>query len=56
MAKKAVATYRDKSKQVALVKLIQSFKNPDTGGVSFKEIMIPQDGVVDYLKSTKEGK
>jgi hypothetical protein len=48
MAKKVVATLKDKTR-VNLTKVIYPVRNPDTGAYSFKEEMIQQDQVKDFL-------
>ena len=48
MAKKVVATLKDKTR-VNLTKVIYPVRNPDTGSYSFKEEMIQQDQVKDFL-------
>jgi Domain of unknown function (DUF4295) len=53
MAKKVVATLRDKSKVAAMVKVIRAVKNADTGSYSFKEEMVPTEQVQDFLKTGK---
>jgi len=53
MAKKAVATFKDKAKIVQMTKVIRAFKNEETGSYSFREDIIPSDQVPDLLKSDK---
>lgn len=53
MAKKVVATLRDKTR-VNLTKVYVPYRNEKTGAYSFREEMIPQDQVKDYL--SKQGK
>lgn len=48
MAKKTVATLKDK-KKVVLTKVIVPYKNEKTGAYAFKEEMVPQDQVKDFL-------
>ena len=50
MAKKVVATLKDKTK-VQLTKVIVPYKNEKTGAYGFREEMVPQDQVKEYLKS-----
>lgn len=52
MAKKVVATLKDKTK-VQLTKVIVPYRNEKTGAYSFKEELIPQDQVKDYLAKNK---
>jgi hypothetical protein len=49
MAKKVVATLKDKTR-VNLTKVIFPVRNEKTGAYSFKEEMIPQDQVKDFMK------
>ena len=48
MAKKAVATFRGKGK-VTFSKVIVPVYNEKTGGYSFKEEIVPQEMVKDYI-------
>ena len=48
MAKKVVATLKDK-KKVQLTKVVVPFKSK-TGSYSYRETMIPQDQVKDFVK------
>lgn len=50
MAKKVVATLKDKTR-VNLTKVLIPYKNEKTGAYAFKEEMMPQDQVANYLKS-----
>ena len=50
MAKKSVAAFRGKGK-VTLAKVILPTRNEKTGAYSFREEMIPQDQVKDFLKN-----
>lgn len=52
MAKKVVATLKDKTK-VLLTKVIVPYRNPKTGAYAFREEMIPQDQVKDFLAKKK---
>lgn len=53
MAKKAVATFKDKAVFVQMTKVIRPFKNEETGSYSFKVDMVPTDKVQDLLKGSK---
>lgn len=55
MAKKVVATLRDKTKSAGMIKVIRAVKNSQTGSYSFKEDMVTSDNVQDFLK-TSQGK
>jgi hypothetical protein len=48
MAKKVVATLKDKTR-VNLTKVLIPVKNEKTGAYSFREEMIPQDQVKEFL-------
>ncbi len=48
MAKKVVATLKDKTR-VNLTKVIYPVRNEQTGAYSFKEEMVLQDQVKDFL-------
>lgn len=48
MAKKVVATLKDKTK-VNLTRVIIPVKNEKTGAYAFKEEMVPQDQLKDFL-------
>ncbi len=48
MAKKVVATLKDKTR-VNLTKVLYPVKNPDTGAYTFREEMVLQDQVKDFL-------
>lgn len=48
MAKKSVATFRGKQ-GASLTKVIIPVKNEKTGAYSFKEEMVPQDKVKEFL-------
>ncbi len=50
MAKKVVATLRDKSKGVGMIKVIRSIKNADTGSYSFKQDMVAAESLQQYMK------
>lgn len=50
MAKKVVATLKDKTK-VNLVKVLVPYRNEKTGAYGFKEEIVPQDQVQNYLKT-----
>lgn len=50
MAKKVVATLKDKTR-VNLTKVMVPYKNEKTGAYGFKEEMMPQDQVQNYLKA-----
>ncbi len=47
MAKKVVATLQNKGKEFS--KVIKMSKSPKTGAYSFKETVVPNDQVKDYL-------
>lgn len=49
MAKKAVAGFRDKKDGRGFTKVIKMVKSPKTGAYTFKEEMIPNEGVKDYF-------
>jgi hypothetical protein len=55
MAKKVVATLKDKTKQVQFTKVIRAVKNDKTGAYSFKEEIVPAEEVQNVL-SGKGGK
>jgi hypothetical protein len=50
MAKKVVATLRDKSALKSFAKVIKAVKSPKTGAYTFKEEMVPVDNVQEMLK------
>jgi hypothetical protein len=50
MAKKVVATLRDKSALKSFAKVIKAVKSPKTGAYTFKEEMVPVDNVQELLK------
>lgn len=50
MAKKTVASLRDKSAK-GFVKVIKSIRSEKTGAYTFKEEMVPEDEVKEFLKS-----
>jgi hypothetical protein len=52
MAKKVVATLKDKTR-VNLTKVIYPVRNEKTGAYAFKEELIPQDQVKDFLAKNK---
>ncbi|MFM2375289.1 MAG: hypothetical protein RLZZ165_386 [Bacteroidota bacterium] len=49
MAKKVVATLKDKTR-VNLTKVIYPVRNEKNGAYTFKEELIPQDQVKDFLQ------
>jgi hypothetical protein len=49
MAKKVVATLKDKTKAVSLTKVIRAVKNEKSGAYSFKEDIVPTDSVADLI-------
>ena len=51
MAKKVVATLRDKTAAKNFAKVIKGIKSPITGAYSFKEGIVHKDKVKDYLSS-----
>jgi len=53
MAKKVVATLKDKSKKAELAKVIRAYKN-EKGSYSFREEMVPLDNVQQFLKEGKK--
>lgn len=53
MAKKAVAGFRDKTKAKAFTKVVVAVKNPDTGAYTFKEEIVPSEGVKEFLNNAK---
>jgi len=52
MAKKVVATFKGATSK-DITKVIKMVKSPKTGAYTFKEAMIPNDKIKDYL-ATKE--
>lgn len=54
MAKKTVATLKDKTRK-GLTKIIVPVKT-EKGSYAFREEMVPDDEVQDYLKNIKESK
>lgn len=50
MAKKVVATLRDKSALKSFAKVIKAVKSEKTGAYTFKEEMIPADNVAEAFK------
>jgi hypothetical protein len=48
MAKKTVATLQKGGK--SYTKVIKTVKSPKTGAYTFKEEMVPNEGVQDFLK------
>ncbi len=50
MAKKVVATLRDKSALKSFAKVIKSVKSPVTGAYTFKEEMVAVDQIQEALK------
>lgn len=51
MAKKVVAGYRDKSAAKNFAKVIKAVKSPKTGAYTFKEEIVPVEGVQEALKA-----
>jgi hypothetical protein len=49
MAKKVVATLKDKTAGPGMTKVIRAVKNPKTGAYSFKEEIVRTDLVQDVL-------
>ena len=49
MAKKVVATLRDKSALKSFAKVIKAVKSDKTGAYTFKEAIIHKDKVKDFL-------
>ena len=54
MAKKVVATFKDKSTKVAITKVIIPIKNEKTGSYSFKEEIMPADNVNNFIKENSK--
>ncbi len=50
MAKKVVATLRDKTTGKSYAKVIKAVKSPKTGAYSFKEEMVPMEELQNALK------
>jgi hypothetical protein len=50
MAKKVVATFQTGSGK-DFTKVIRMVKSPKTGAYTFKEAIVPNEGVKEYLKS-----
>ncbi|WP_394990086.1 DUF4295 domain-containing protein [Emticicia sp.] len=50
MAKKVVATLRDKTAGKSFAKVIKAVKSPKTGAYSFKEEMVPMEELQNALK------
>ncbi len=50
MAKKVVATLKKEGGK-SFAKVIKAVKSPKTGAYTFREEMVPVDGVQDALKS-----
>ena len=50
MAKKVVATLRDKTAGKSYAKVIKAVKSPKTGAYSFKEEMVPMEELQNALK------
>ncbi len=50
MAKKVVATLRDKSAQKSFAKVVKAVKSPKTGAYTFKEEMVPMEALQAALK------
>lgn len=53
MAKKVVATLRDKTKGAGVVKIIRAVKNSQSGTYSFKEDVVLSENAADFLKNAK---
>jgi len=51
MAKKVVATLRDKSALKSFAKVIKAVKSPKTGAYTFKEEMLTMDQAKEAIKS-----
>ncbi len=56
MAKKVVATLKDLSNTKNFVKVVRAIKSPETGAYSFKEDMVPQDLVKDFINNKLDDK
>jgi Domain of unknown function (DUF4295) len=50
MAKKVVATFKDKTTKVSITKVIIPVRNEKTGSYSFKEEIVPSDQLPTFLK------
>jgi hypothetical protein len=50
MAKKVVATLRDKTALKSFAKVIKAVRSEKTGAYAFREEMVPVDLVADALK------
>ena len=50
MAKKVVATFKDKTAKVSVTKVIIPVKNSKTGSYSFKEEIVPSEQLNQFLK------
>jgi hypothetical protein len=50
MAKKVVATLKDKTAGKAYAKVIRAVKSPKTGAYTFKEEIVPMEDVQNALK------
>lgn len=51
MAKKVVATLRDKTAQKNYAKVVKAVKSPKTGAYTFKEEMVTMDNLQEALKA-----
>lgn len=51
MAKKVVATLRDKAAGKNFAKVIKAVKSPKTGAYTFKEVMVPMEQLQEALKA-----
>lgn len=50
MAKKVVATLKKAGEGKSFAKVIKMVKSAKTGAYSFKESIVPQDGVKDFFQ------
>ena len=49
MAKKVVATLRDKTKAASVIKVVRAIKNTESGSYSFKSDMVQAEQLNDFL-------
>jgi hypothetical protein len=49
MAKKVVATLRQKDQAKGVTKVIKMVKSETSGAYSFREEIVPNDGIKDFL-------
>ena len=53
MAKKVVASFRDKAKLIQMAKVIRAVKKPETGNYAFKEDIMTSEAAQELLKNFK---